>query len=322
MQQNLGFSCRPPLRKACSSTVCDATPCVNHSHPTAATILKQKHDGEMMNSQILFPLIGKVIASTGSRHFPRLLHDLVLTKLPVDATHITQIRVKGAGGSRAECATLGAEILSPECMSSLIGADQQKTALPTDLLISERALVQRVADFSSSVNMGVKQNLAPISYSSQLHVKSYKNEYFYIISLYRAQAEHFSTQEQIILQDFSSLLLPLVEKHINAINPHTLFDKNIAAEPLVPENRDNDCLRQRFEDRLAQSGVKLSNREKEICSGLLAGRTAPELAEALALKVNTVESYLKRAVIKMGIRGRHSLIRWMHGHPASATVAS
>ncbi|NVZ67536.1 LuxR family transcriptional regulator [Pseudomonas costantinii] len=277
----------------------------------------------MMNSQTLFPLIGKVIASTGSRNFSRLLHDLVLTKVPVDATHITHIRVKGAEGAYTESNGLGAEILSPERMSSLIELDQQKTpALPPAPLMSERALVQRMADFSSPVNTGVKQGSAPITFSSQLHLKSRKKEYFYIISFYRAHVDNFSTQEQIILKDFSLLLLALVEKHINAINPQGMLDKNIAAERLVPQNRDIDSLHQRFEARLLQSGLRLSNREKEICTGLLAGRTAPELAEALALKVNTVESYLKRAVIKMGISGRHSLIRWMHANPGSPAVAS
>ena len=55
-----------------------------------------------MNSH-LFPHIGKVIASTGSRHFPRMLHDLILTQLAVDATHITQMPVSSprkAGSSR------------------------------------------------------------------------------------------------------------------------------------------------------------------------------------------------------------------------------
>ncbi|MNO00782.1 Bacterial regulatory protein, luxR family [compost metagenome] len=61
-----------------------------------------------------------------------------------------------------------------------------------------------------------------------------------------------------------------------------------------------------------QLGLSLSNRETEVCVGLLAGRTAPELAEQLALKVNTVESYLKRAAIKLGISGRHSLMRWRY----------
>jgi DNA-binding CsgD family transcriptional regulator len=54
--------------------------------------------------------------------------------------------------------------------------------------------------------------------------------------------------------------------------------------------------------------------------GLLAGRTAPELAEQLALKVNTIESYLKRAAIKMGISGRHSLMRWMYATEENATL--
>ncbi|WP_248732787.1 LuxR C-terminal-related transcriptional regulator [Pseudomonas sp. MWU13-2517] len=274
-----------------------------------------------MNSQTLFPLIGKVIASTGSRHFSRFLHDLVLTKVPVDATHITHIRIKGADGTRAEPNGNGAEILSPERMSSLIEADQQTTpASPTAPLVQEPLIAQPMAGFSASADTGAKHDLAPISFSSQLHLKSRKKEYFYIISFYRAQADNFSMQEQIILKDFSLLLLALVEKHINAINSQGIPDKNIATEGLVPQNRDMDSLRQRFEARLLQSGLKLSNREKEICAGLLAGRTAPELAEALELKVNTVESYLKRAVIKMGISGRHSLIRWMHANPGSPAV--
>jgi DNA-binding CsgD family transcriptional regulator len=65
----------------------------------------------------------------------------------------------------------------------------------------------------------------------------------------------------------------------------------------------------------------LSSRETEVCVGLLAGRTAPELAEQLNLRVNTVESYLKRAAIKMGIGGRRSLIRWMHSMDANQSNA-
>ena len=271
----------------------------------------------MMNSQTLFPLIGKVIASTGSRNFPRLLHDLVLAKLPVDATHITQIRAKSAGLPRAECSPLGAQILSTECMNGLIESEPEKTlALSNDSRLIDAPIVASKANFSFTVNGNVKNDLAPITFSSQLHLQSRKNEYFYILSFYRTQVQNFSTQEQIILKDFSSLLLPLVEKHINAINPQALPDKKPGALDFVPENGDTSSLRQRFEERLQQSGLHLSNREKEICTGLLAGRTAPELAEALALKVNTVESYLKRAVIKMGISGRHSLVRWMHANPA------
>ncbi len=65
-------------------------------------------------------------------------------------------------------------------------------------------------------------------------------------------------------------------------------------------------------ERIAHCGLKLSARECQVCLGLLAGHTAPEQAERLKLKVNTVESYLRRAAIKLGISGRHSLMRWMY----------
>ncbi|NWE14365.1 helix-turn-helix transcriptional regulator [Pseudomonas yamanorum] len=205
---------------------------------------------EMMNSH-LFPHIGKVIASTGSRHFPRMLHDLILTQLAVDATHITQMPV------------------SSRDHAPLPDLDEPQAA-------------------------------------AQLHLTRRKNDVSYVLSVYRSNpCESFSQQERIILQDFSSLLLPMVEKHISALQPS-------GPENEVPQQQGIDTLRRRFEERLAQSGLALSSRELEVCVGLLAGRTAPELAEQLALKVNTIESYLKRAAIKMGISGRHSLMRWMY----------
>ncbi|NVZ69586.1 response regulator transcription factor [Pseudomonas costantinii] len=216
-----------------------------------------------MNSH-LFPHIGKVIASTGSRHFPRMLHDLILTQLAVDATHITQLQVSSEGHTRRK--------ISPVYTDSV-------TAL------------------------GEKQPAA------QLHLTRRKDDVRYVLSVYRShQSESFSPQERSMLQDFSTLLLPMVEKHITAIQP-CRQDSDLL---VVPENHGIETLRRRIQERLVQSGLTLSNRELEVCVGLLAGRTAPELAEQLALKVNTIESYLKRAAIKLGISGRHSLLRWMY----------
>ncbi|AMN80319.1 LuxR family transcriptional regulator [Pseudomonas azotoformans] len=217
---------------------------------------------EMMNSQ-LFPHIGKVIASTGSRHFPRMLHDLILTQLAVDATHITQLQVNADGQTRRK--------ISPVYTDSVEALGDEQPA-------------------------------------AQLHLTRRKDDVRYVLSVYRShQSESFSPQERSILQDFSTLLLPMVEKHIAAIQPCRQD-----SDPVAPENQGLEALRRRIEERLVQSGLTLSNRELEVCVGLLAGRTAPELAEQLALKVNTIESYLKRASIKLGISGRHSLLRWMY----------
>lgn len=215
-----------------------------------------------MNSQ-LFPHIGKVIASTGSRHFPRMLHDLILTQLAVDATHIRQLQVSADGQTHRK--------ISPVYTDSVEALGDEQPA-------------------------------------AQLHLTRRTDDVRYVLSVYRShQSESFSPQERSILQDFSTLLLPMVEKHIAAIQPCRQD-----SDPVMPENQGLETLRRRIEERLVQSGLTLSNRELEVCVGLLAGRTAPELAEQLALKVNTIESYLKRASIKLGISGRHSLLRWMY----------
>lgn len=234
--------------------------------------------GERMNSQILFPHIGKVIASTGSRNFPRMLHDLILTKLAVDATHISRLRVDAEGSS-----------------------------------LPEQNAPKHIAGFSSGAFCQPLAHTRPTESAAQLHLTSRTDDYRYVISVYRSNLAHsFSAQERIILRDFSSLLLPMVEKHITAIHPRPASrDDHIRTRDGM-ENQGMETLRLRFAERLSQSGLELSIRETQVCVGLLAGRTAPELAAQFALKVNTVESYLKRAAIKIGISGRHSLIRWMY----------
>lgn len=211
-----------------------------------------------MNSHLLYPQIGKVIASTGSRQFPRMLHDLIQAHLTIDATHIRLLPVAPA---------------DPDANAHLIN----ETVFSSD--------VQPNGDCSDP---------------TRLHLIRRKGDARYEIQVLRADSTYgFSAFERNRLDDISPLLLPMLEKHIDALQP--------AAERATQES-----LEQRFLYRLAQSGLKLSERERQVCLGLLAGHTAPEQAERLELKVNTVESYLRRAAIKLGISGRHSLMRWMY----------
>ncbi|RAS22650.1 Response regulator containing a CheY-like receiver domain and an HTH DNA-binding domain [Pseudomonas sp. URMO17WK12:I5] len=212
---------------------------------------------DTMNSHLLYPQIGKVIASTGSRQFPRMLHDLIQAHLSIDAMQIRQLPV-----------------------------------------VAERS------DDSPLINETVFSS-APcpegaFSDPSRLHLIRRKGESRYEIQVLRSGSTYgFSAHERSRLDDISPLLLPMLEKHIDALQP--------TAERSAPES-----LEARFLERIGQSGLKLSQRECQVCLGLLAGHTAPEQAERLALKVNTVESYLRRAAIKLGISGRHSLMRWMY----------
>lgn len=249
-----------------------------------------------MNSY-LFPHIGKVIASTGSQHFPRMLHDLIRTQLAVDATHIRQMRVQpvGRSGNRSEHEPMK----DPALLAETVYSDRS-VATADDLPNAESSTTAE---------------------ASQLHLTLRKDGYRYVISVYRnGQSQRFSAQERSLLQDISPVLLPMVEKHIDALQPASPGAES-PAEPR--EGTGLETLRMRFTERLQQLGLSLSNRETEVCIGLLAGRTAPELAEQLQLKVNTVESYLKRAAIKLGISGRHSLMRWMYSpQEAAASTAA
>ena len=253
-----------------------------------------------MNSQVLFPHIGKVIASTGSRSFPRMLHDLILTQLAVDATHITQLRT------------------APEQATGRTGNTlmQSRHPLYSDLHASNDPLLhtgfpeQPDEPCGSPPLLRHRGNANP----AQLHLTGRKDSFHFVLSVYRSsQEQSFSPQERLLLEDISPLLLPMVENHISALQPRSdsAEQDRAAIEGLA-------TVRLRFAERLEQSGLRLSNRELEVCVGLLAGRTAPQLAEQLKLKVNTVESYLKRAAIKLGISGRHSLLRWMYSPQAQA----
>lgn len=250
---------------------------------------------ETMNAQLLFPHIGKAIASTGSRHFPRRLHDLIATQLAVDTTHIRQLPVERQPPP-----------LGQPCSAANDAIDHHE---PTWL----GATLYDQGSHPASALQHPAQPAQP-SAQAQLHVSGRRDAYRYVISLYRGAS--FSAQERLLLQDFSSLLLPMVEKHLSALHPPS---SGPAGVPSVP---NLDSLHLRFVERLAQCGLNLSHRELQICTGLLAGRTAPELAEALQLKVNTVESYLKRAAIKLGISGRHSLLRWMYGGEHAAACVT
>ncbi|KIH83865.1 helix-turn-helix transcriptional regulator [Pseudomonas batumici] len=263
-----------------------------------------------MNLQRLFPSVGKVIAHTGNRNFPRVLHDLIVAQLPVDATHITELRLDTTNATQSITSSIGGVGISPICTDTLMNASSVKqSALPGDDGIcpapqTELACCQRASSLSAAPN--------------HLHLICRTKHRCYALSVYRSNPSlGFSTQECAFLQEFSCLLLPMIGEHIEALLPAPVRLEAFSVTQEL-ENGGMDALRQRFIERLEMSGLNLSSRETEVCVGLLAGRTAPELAEQLALRVNTVESYLKRASIKMGIGGRRSLIRWMHSADAKA----
>nr|WP_158447291.1 helix-turn-helix transcriptional regulator [Paraburkholderia sp. BL8N3] len=140
----------------------------------------------------------------------------------------------------------------------------------------------------------------------------------FIIYLKRGvEREDFAANELALLEELSLALLPLVEQHAS-MRPPAHSGEPLLLEPSVPDEAppptpDNsvDTLSQRFRERLEQQNITLSSREEQVCILILSGHTLPSVCEELKLRASTVETYLKRARIKLGLSGRHGLARWM-----------
>jgi DNA-binding CsgD family transcriptional regulator len=263
-----------------------------------------------MNVQQLFPHLGKVIAGTGSSQFVRLLHDLISASLDVDATQITQHRTKSVESANvARAAGQVGKITHRELVRTV-----EPTILSAEQLANLR--VDKDGGFYTPAYEAPRRSGDYLDHTEvpQVHLASHSNNHRCVISVYRSSSgKMFTSQECAHLRDLSWILLPIVEAHIATLTPQL-----VAATPAVPvpsgseEDAAMESLRQRFMARAHASQLSLSLRETEVCLGLLAGLTVPQLAERLKLKASTVESYFKRAVVKMGVSGRSPLLRWLH----------
>ncbi len=157
---------------------------------------------------------------------------------------------------------------------------------------------------------------------SQFHLVTRKRSHYYMISLYRTNTfDDFSPRERPLLKERSHVLFPIVESHVAALDSAPSAARATAAAPLATQSSRERVARQ-FANRLRQSDVKLSTREIEACTALLAGDTVPAIAVRFALRESTVETYLRRAAAKLRFGGRHGLTHWMLDETAgSATEA-
>lgn len=106
-----------------------------------------------MNLQRLFPHVGKVIASTGSRNFPRLLHDLILTEIPVDATHITEQRIGSSHISEPSTSSIGGVGMDSACIDAVIDAHTAKPFILADDIFFEDSTPHKVPIFPAACSL-------------------------------------------------------------------------------------------------------------------------------------------------------------------------
>ncbi|WP_244098231.1 helix-turn-helix domain-containing protein [Burkholderia ambifaria] len=254
----------------------------------------------------MFAKLGKVISSAGSERFASDMHALLVESIPLAITRMTEWTLDEPAGEVVRVQSLGA------FGAPAAHGEREPAAHPLSNRIVA-ACDRQLIHINPLMRRGNGGEVAPPRTPGggfQCHLVSGKANRRYVISLHRtASHRDFSLQEMSFLKSFADTLLPLVEWHASTRRHGEL--EGAAAPGATPAMPGVEALRHEFESRLARAAVVLSARESEVCLGLLAGKMLREMAGELGVKESTVETYIKRAAVKLGISGRHGLTKWM-----------
>ncbi|QDQ80319.1 helix-turn-helix transcriptional regulator [Paraburkholderia megapolitana] len=245
--------------------------------------------------------LGRVISNVGTTRFFPAMKRFIGDTVAIDAMHVSIWNSDEHRGRFIDgVAVHGAE---------LHGADM-RDHLPEPLMAQILDLDGPQIIHVEARAAGAADSISPM-YRCLMLMRRF-NSHFIIVLQRNAERGDFQPDELTSLGDLSLVLLPLVEQHTSPQPPAPIDDTPAitAADTLLPDS-SVATLSQTFLTRLEQRHITLSSREQQVCILILSGHTLPSICEELNLRASTVETYLKRARIKLGLSGRHGLSRWM-----------
>ncbi|ROM75841.1 helix-turn-helix transcriptional regulator [Pseudomonas brassicacearum] len=260
----------------------------------------------------LYVELGKLISSVGHESFLTNMHQMIETSVPVSRLELSEWTV-----DETQTDVLDVQLLG--YAGSERNAHMQPACPTSAIQRNDHPLVKRVLEVDDALlihlnaRMQDEKGNSCLGTSHQCYLISRKANRRCVISVHRPQGQRdFSLQELSFLKYLSETLLPLAERHAH-LNRQSCFKNPGSAASHSLNSVEQTQLQRDFNERLSPCDVTLSVREKEVCLGLLAGGTVPEIAEKLRVKNSSIETYLKRAAAKLGVSGRHGLAKWMIG---------
>ncbi|MDR6962062.1 DNA-binding NarL/FixJ family response regulator [Pseudomonas brassicacearum] len=260
----------------------------------------------------LYVELGKLISSVGHESFLTNMHQMIETSVPVSRLELSEWTVDETQTDIIDVQLLG--------YAGSESNTHMQSACPTSAIQrNDHPLVKRVLEVDDALLIHLNARMPDekgnncLGTSHQCYLISRKANRRCVISVHRPQGQRdFSLQELSFLKYLSETLLPLAERHAHLNRQSCLKNPGSAASHSL-NSVEQTQLQRDFNERLSPCDVTLSVREKEVCLGLLAGGTVPEIAEKLRVKNSSIETYLKRAAAKLGVSGRHGLAKWMIG---------
>lgn len=247
--------------------------------------------------------LGRLIANAGSADFVRIMFEVLGQIVQIDAQYAAMWSVS------ADCR----RIIATQWFSSMPyrSTDDSKNPL--------RRCIESADQGDNTLHRIMVADGPQLIYSEkgaprECIVVSGRGSNRFVICLQRGmESAVYSAQELTLIEALSKVLLPLLERYAlrSAIND----SPDGGMWSAVPRELPGDLLvmEQEFQRRIDELGLTLSQREREVCVLMLSGYVLPEICERLNIKASTVETYIKRAGLKLGFSGRHGLSRWLVG---------
>ncbi|EDT41982.1 transcriptional regulator, LuxR family [Burkholderia ambifaria MEX-5] len=104
----------------------------------------------------------------------------------------------------------------------------------------------------------------------------------------------FSVRELSILKQLALIVLPLAAMHESLVGAKHIPARKARECPVIPITR--------------WLNGKLTPREAQVCSAFIQGMTTQAIAVSMGVKPSTVETFAKRAFVKLEIESRRQLL--------------
>lgn len=245
-----------------------------------------------VNDPLFCRQLALVVSSMGQPSFAAQVLGLIEDLVQVDGLEMSEWTLDMQRASVQQITVLGGAGLP---LDSTSNTELSQSLLPSILHMDDPLLIQRRLPCSDQHPKRLADQCSLVAGSGNLRR---------VIRFSRqASSPPFSLQEMSVLKSLADTLLKLLEQHSRNLLP---------LGPATPgPGKHSDSIDKAFSRKLEREDVPLSAREQEVCVGFLSGTSVPELARRLQVKNSSIESYLKRAASKLGVKGRHGLASWM-----------
>lgn len=158
---------------------------------------------------------------------------------------------------------------------------------------------------TAQISNGVlkREFYGPARVCDKLAIRAPRENALFVVSLLRTlESGHFTETIVERVAGQAAILVGLLAKHA-ALTHNTATDSLLASVSII-------------EQRLARAEVhamaswRLTNRERQVCARILFGITAAGIAIDLGINEYSVDTYRKRAYLRLGVATRHELLRW------------